>query len=70
MSEAGLITIVRMSDHDTLANTSSIGKVCPNVELKIIDENEDTLPANTEGQICVKSPQVCKQNKITVQYYY
>ena len=60
MTENGLITQVPMSYAKNLINCQTVGKVCPNTELKVIDENGNSLPANTEGEICIRGGRVGK----------
>ena len=62
MSEIGWGTLVPSSQAKKLVNCMTVGKVCPNVEMKVIDENEDSLPANMRGQICIRSRQVWYEN--------
>ncbi len=38
----------------------SVGLPLPNVKVKIVDEQGKTLPANSEGEICVQGPNVMK----------
>ena len=59
MSETGFATIVTRSDSKNLPNSLTVGKVCPGFEVKIIDKKGDALPANKEGEICMRSLQVC-----------
>jgi len=37
---------------------TSVGTPCPNVDIKILDEDKNELPSNTIGEIAVKSPLV------------
>ena len=36
----------------------SVGKAFPGIEVKIIDENEAVLPSGSEGEICIRGPNI------------
>lgn len=47
--------------HESKENLDSAGKaVCDKVEVKIMDENGNELPANKEGEVCIKGNMVIK----------
>ncbi len=45
---------------DGSGKLGSIGLPVPSTDLKIVDENDNEVPAQTNGEICVKGPQVMK----------
>lgn len=47
-----------MEFHDDDQHLDSVGKHSPYTEIEIFDENGNKLPANTEGEICVKGEHV------------
>jgi long-chain acyl-CoA synthetase len=56
--------------HESRHKPNSIGKPSPNVELKIVDEDCNELPANRKGRILVRGGMVLKeywQNKVLTQ---
>lgn len=57
-SVEGLSTTTRPDDDlDVICNT--VGKICcPYVTVKVIDQEENELPLNTEGQLVAKGPHV------------
>jgi acyl-coenzyme A synthetase/AMP-(fatty) acid ligase len=58
MSETGWGTQTPLSLSKDLKNCQTIGKVVPNTEIKIIDSNGRSLPANEQGELCARSEQV------------
>ncbi len=58
-SESGTGTSVRISREDFRADVawlSSVGKPMKTLEIRIIDDNGKTLPANTPGEAIVRTP--------------
>jgi long-chain acyl-CoA synthetase len=56
-TEAGSeITFTDPSDSLEMLADGYVGKPLPNVDIKIVDENENELPPYTQGEIIVKSP--------------
>jgi long-chain acyl-CoA synthetase len=53
-TEAGLMTV--NLDPDPVATFESVGTPAGDVEVRIIDEDEDELPAGEEGEVVVRSP--------------
>lgn len=47
-----------MEFHEDSKNLSSVGKPSPFTDIKIFDEHGNILPANTEGELCVKGEHV------------
>ncbi|CAG2117048.1 unnamed protein product [Medioppia subpectinata] len=58
MSECGWVTNVYISESKCVPNVETIGKVNPGVEIKIIDNLENSLPPNSIGQICIRGDNV------------
>ncbi|XP_054166584.1 luciferin 4-monooxygenase-like [Oppia nitens] len=58
MSEVGWVTQTPLCEIKNVDNNCIVGKVVPNTQIKIIDENGKSLPANTSGQICIGGEQV------------
>ncbi len=61
------LTFLGPEDHDLSTDTAvkelrlrSVGKAMPDVELGIMDERNNLLPPNEEGEICVRSARVMK----------
>ena len=69
MSETGWASVVPVSESKNLVNCLTVGKVCPGVEIKIINENEESLVANMTGQLCIRSKQVCSDNRFFGFYH-
>ena len=63
MSELGWATQTPNSLSKDLKNCQTIGKAVPNTEIKIIDSNGRSLPANEQGEVCVRSEQVIECQK-------
>ncbi len=38
----------------------SVGKPIPHCEVRIVDEDDNPLPAGERGEICIRGPKVCK----------
>lgn len=49
-------TATNLYPKDAKEKYTSVGSPCPNVDIKILDENKCELPINTIGEIAVKSP--------------
>lgn len=49
-----------MEFHEDNENLCSVGKPSPNTEIEVFDEQGNKLPANTEGELCVKGEHVMK----------
>ena len=54
MTELGGVTMVYSKDSKNLSNVTTIGKLFPGVEAKVIDENGIHLGPNEPGQLCFK----------------
>lgn len=52
--------ITALLGNDAMRKIGSVGKTIPNVELKIVDENDCELLPNQDGEIIVKGPNVMK----------
>ncbi|CAG2176171.1 unnamed protein product, partial [Oppiella nova] len=56
MSEVGWTTQTPVTQF--IDDYTCVGKMCPNTQIKVIDDQGHSLPANTRGQICIGGPQV------------
>ncbi|XP_054156805.1 uncharacterized protein LOC128955185, partial [Oppia nitens] len=56
MTECFMITTKPFSRQHVLTSADNIGCVVPGMEVKIIDESGNSLPANQTGQLCVRGP--------------
>src|SRR5439155_13378102 len=45
-----------LAGEDMLANPTSVGKPWPLVEIKVVDDDDHTLPAGQRGEICTRGP--------------
>lgn len=44
----------------TWQKPGTIGRPVPNVEVRIVDENDNDLPVNTPGELCARGPNIMK----------
>ena len=58
-TEFQLASIAVVTDPDKVKE-SSAGKLCPRVEMKIIDDNGEIVPVKTRGEICIRSGSLFK----------
>lgn len=58
LTEASRSTFLEF--HSDMKYLGSVGKASPNTEIKIFDENGNCLPADVEGEICIKGKHVMK----------
>lgn len=56
LTEASRSTFILFNEN--LDKLESVGKPAPQVKIKIIDENGNTLPTNNVGEICISGPHV------------
>lgn len=56
LTETGLIVSTPLEKAAQLIGTGSIGLPCPEVELRIVDENDADVPTGEIGQIVVRAP--------------
>ena len=68
MSEVGWTTQTPVTQF--IDDYTCVGKVCPNTQIKVIDDQGHSLPANTNGQICIGGPQVIELKNIWLIYYF
>ena len=54
MTENGAVTLIQLDDDDVRAATTD-GLALPGVELKVVDENDQALPAGQPGRLLVRS---------------
>jgi cyclohexanecarboxylate-CoA ligase len=54
MTENGAVTLIQLDDDDLCAATTD-GVALPGVELKVVDERDQVLPANQPGRLLVRS---------------
>jgi cyclohexanecarboxylate-CoA ligase len=54
MTENGAVTLIQLDDDDVRAATTD-GLPLPGVELKVVDENDQVLPAGQPGRLLVRS---------------
>lgn len=54
MTENGAVTLIRLDDDDSLAFTTD-GVALPGVELKVVDEHDQVLPADQPGRLLVRA---------------
>ncbi|XP_054156790.1 luciferin 4-monooxygenase-like, partial [Oppia nitens] len=54
----GAVTTKPLSRQHVLTSANNIGCVVPGMEVKIIDESGNSLPANQTGQLCIRGPTV------------
>lgn len=45
---------------DDPINICSVGKAVPGVQITVIDENDSSLPENSEGEVCIRGENVMK----------
>ena len=53
MTETGIIAL--SNSNDWLSHPGSVGKAAPGVDIRILDDKNQSLPANATGEICVRS---------------
>jgi len=46
--------------NDDVHRPGSVGKAIPDVELRIVDADDNPLPAGAEGEICIRGPNIMK----------
>ncbi|MGW7555881.1 AMP-binding protein [Streptomyces rimosus] len=72
-NEAGGISVLPAEDHDpdNLERLRSAGRVLPNVEVAVRDENGRDLPRGEHGEICIRSASIMqgywKQPELTAE---
>jgi len=54
MTETSPVSFQSATDDDLKKRTTTVGKVHPHVEVKVIDENGDICPVGVAGELCTK----------------
>ncbi|ESN97365.1 hypothetical protein HELRODRAFT_85456, partial [Helobdella robusta] len=57
MTETGPLVSISLT---SLPKDGSVGHVLPHTKIKAVDENNQALPRNRAGELCIKGPQVMK----------
>ncbi len=58
LSEASRSTFITLNNHPQ--KRASVGRASPNVQLKIVDQDDKLLPAGQTGEVCIKGTHVIK----------
>ncbi|KAL2138860.1 hypothetical protein VTI28DRAFT_6098 [Corynascus sepedonium] len=53
MTELSAVCICTSLDDSLIADNTSVGRVMPHTSVKVVDENGDTLPPESPGELCV-----------------
>lgn len=60
MTETSPVSFQSFVDDPTDKRCSTVGRIHPHLEVKIIDEKGNTVPVNTQGELCTKGYSVMK----------
>lgn len=60
MTETSPVSFQSFVDDPTDKRCMTVGRIHPQLEVKIIDENGETVPPNTQGELCTKGYSVMK----------
>jgi len=58
MTETSPVSFQSSRSDSIERRVSTVGRVLPHVEVKIVDENGDTVPRGTPGELCTRGPSV------------
>jgi acyl-CoA synthetase (AMP-forming)/AMP-acid ligase II len=58
MTEVGCALMVYNSESKSMKNVNTVGRPVAGVEIKIINNDSESLPANEVGEVCIRGDQV------------